>query len=164
MKTAEQRFWDKVEIIPFHQCWEWIGSKDKNGYGLIKRNGRSVRAHRASYEINIGEIPSGMVIMHSCDNPGCVNPEHLSVGTPLQNSLDCKVKGRTHSLNNRKFCLKGGHLLTPDTISINPKTGQNLCRTCANIRSRIECRKYRVKKKAERDALLIVSALPLTIL
>lgn len=79
-------------------CWNWTGTKNINGYGMINPGGRShtkVFAHRASWEIhNDKEIPKGMVVMHSCDNRKCINPDHLAVGTQSDNLLDMSIKGR----------------------------------------------------------------------
>lgn len=75
-------------------CWEWYGPYDKDGYGVIKRLGKTYRAHRVSYEIRKGKIPVGLMILHSCDNPQCVNPAHLFPGTAKDNSDDMIRKGR----------------------------------------------------------------------
>lgn len=76
-------------------CWQWLGSKDKDGYGTIKLRGRRVRkAHRLSYELHKGEIPEGMQVCHSCDNPECANPSHLFIGTTQDNKNDSIAKGR----------------------------------------------------------------------
>jgi hypothetical protein len=89
-----QRFWDKVEKIPFHECWEWTASKSGDGYGAFKIKGKQYSAHRVSYELNHGPIPKGKCVLHSCDNPLCVNPQHLWLGTHLDNSKDKIFKGR----------------------------------------------------------------------
>src|SRR6185312_11520586 len=78
-------------------CWLWTGSTDKNGYGMIGsggRSGKNILAHRASYAIANGPIPNGLDVMHSCDIPSCVNPQHLTVGTALENHKDAVMKGR----------------------------------------------------------------------
>lgn len=75
-------------------CWEWYGPFDKDGYGKIKRHGKTLRAHRVSYEIANGPIPDGLLLMHSCDNPKCVNPKHLTPGTVAANNQDMTRKGR----------------------------------------------------------------------
>ncbi|MFA8692963.1 HNH endonuclease signature motif containing protein, partial [Escherichia coli] len=77
-----------------NQCEIWQGSKTKGGYGLRYYQGKVQLAHRVSYKLNKGEIPEGLVVMRSCDNPSCVNPEHLSLGTQSDNRKDCLDKGR----------------------------------------------------------------------
>lgn len=93
-----ERFWKYVRKTP--TCWLWIGkAKHYFGYGIIqgwnKYGKKSAQvAHRVSYEIHNGKIPKGKSILHICDNPPCVNPNHLKVGTQIENLLDCKKKGR----------------------------------------------------------------------
>lgn len=75
-------------------CWEWTWSKATGGYGGFFRDGKSQRAHRVSYEAFVGKIPKGLVIRHACDNPACINPDHLDVGTMKDNALDREARGR----------------------------------------------------------------------
>lgn len=76
-------------------CWEWNGTRNGYGYGVFLMPGeKPVRAHRYAYERLHGPIPDGMVVMHSCDNPPCVNPAHLSLGTRDDNNQDKQRKGR----------------------------------------------------------------------
>lgn len=76
-------------------CWEWSGTRNKDGYGIfLLPKETPVRAHRLMYERIFGKIPDGMIILHSCDNPPCVNPQHLSVGTKKDNAQDCATKRR----------------------------------------------------------------------
>jgi hypothetical protein len=89
-----QRFWDKVEMIPFHECWEWIAGKTQSGYGRFKFNKKTRRAHRFSYELHFGPIPKGLIVCHRCDNTLCIRPEHLFLGTNLTNTRDMLKKGR----------------------------------------------------------------------
>jgi hypothetical protein len=75
-------------------CWLWTGAKDRDGYGVIADAGRTLGAHRVSYELHKRPLPPGALIMHSCDTPPCVNPAHLSVGTKRSNAADMTAKGR----------------------------------------------------------------------
>lgn len=93
------RFWSKVSIREPKECWPWIGKRDKDGYGKIRNYYKEVRAHRLSYELNIGDIPTGKVVCHSCDNPRCVNPSHLWVGTIGDNNRDMYQKGRGRGIS-----------------------------------------------------------------
>jgi hypothetical protein len=94
-----KRFWSKVEQP--HECWEWQGTKGEGGYGQIMYNYQNKRAHRVAYELIFGPIPAGLILMHTCDNPRCVNPFHLKASTPGDNVRDCVCKGR-HRTNPRR--------------------------------------------------------------
>ncbi len=86
-----KRFWDRVEKSD--SCWRWTGYLTK-GYGRIRVDNQHIRAHRLSYQIHFGEIPAGLHVLHHCDNPACVNPDHLYVGTDKDNARDRVVRGR----------------------------------------------------------------------
>lgn len=94
-----KRMIQHIEINKISGCWEWAGSKWK-GYGRMiigsRTDGtrRSVSAHRVSYELKYGEIPHGMEVCHKCDNPCCINPDHLFIGTKQDNASDRDAKGR----------------------------------------------------------------------
>lgn len=87
-------------------CWEWVGTRNNDGYGTFwngerypGRNGKRggpvmVLAHRWAYAHFVDELPDGLCVLHRCDTPGCVNPEHLFLGTPADNVRDCTNKGR----------------------------------------------------------------------
>lgn len=89
------RFWSKVAVGDTNDCWPWIApSRTTYGYGLFKRNGKSLFAHRISLALAIGEVPSAILVLHNCDNPPCCNPAHLRVGTHRDNIMDAIAKGR----------------------------------------------------------------------
>ena len=91
-------FWDRVAAGTVaagpDNCWHWTGHADECGYPRIHRDGHLVRLHRAVWERENGAIPDGMCVCHSCDNPGCLNPRHLWLGTHQDNMDDCRRKGR----------------------------------------------------------------------
>ena len=94
-KTTEQLFLEKVSIPKDHRvCWEWQAYKMSDGYGVINIKGNTVLAHRYSYLMFNGKLTEGLVVRHTCDNPGCVNPNHLRLGTIADNVKDCVDRGR----------------------------------------------------------------------
>ena|SRR3990167_364687 len=97
-KTTEQRFWEKVKKTS--GCWEWLGLKVGRGYGQISCSGKMIITSRYSYMLHKGEVPKGLEVCHSCDNPSCVNPEHLWLGTHKDNMKDAREKGRYIKENN----------------------------------------------------------------
>lgn len=99
-RTLGERFWSKVKKTP--GCWLWIGSKGgQGGYGTIRLGSvvdgtrRHVYSHRLSYEMHHGRIPKGMFVLHKCDTPSCVRPDHLFLGSHAENMEDMRNKGRS---------------------------------------------------------------------
>ncbi|MDL4862069.1 HNH endonuclease [Halomonas elongata] len=92
---AVERFHTKYRLNPATGCWEWTDAlSSRGGYGRLKVGRVAVRAHRASHLIHKGPIPEGLVVCHTCDNPACVNPDHLWLGTHMDNTQDMMTKGR----------------------------------------------------------------------
>lgn len=86
--------WGRIDQRGPGECWEWTGNRSVRGYGQLRVDGRTVRAHRLAYELTHGPIPPGLMICHSCDNPPCCNPAHLWAGTARDNNHDMVAKGR----------------------------------------------------------------------
>ena len=114
------------------ECIEWSGSRNKDGYGQKHKNGKTQQAHRLAYECAFGTIPAGMLVCHSCDNPPCINPAHLFLGTNQDNIRDSVEKGR-HSNKNKTHCPQSHPYDTTNTVWWG---NRRHCRTCQNERRR----------------------------
>ena len=120
-----ERFWSKVEKTD--GCWIWMASRDPKGYGTFGFEGRVHKAHRVAYILAFGEVPNGAHVLHSCDNPHCVNPSHLRPGTHTDNMQDKVLRGR-HFQSNQTHC-KRSHPLDDLNTYMTPD-GRRNCRTC----------------------------------
>lgn len=112
--VLDERFWSKV--VKTETCWNWIASRDTKGYGLfgLGGSGNTGLAHRLSHAWHFGPIPKGAEVMHRCDNPACIRPDHLRLGTHHDNMTDCAKKGRAGQLGEKSF---RSHL-NPEAIKV----------------------------------------------
>lgn len=94
------RFWAMARKGP--GCWEWTGARKRTGYGHFGLKGRTQIAHRISWRMHHGEIPDDLCVLHRCDNPPCVNPEHLWLGTQADNVRDMETKGRKRAASGNR--------------------------------------------------------------
>lgn len=107
------RFYTSATVGSRWQCWPWTGDKWKSGYGCMDINGTAYRASRIAYFLDRGEQPGDLLVCHTCDNPICVNPHHLWLGTISDNSRDMVAKGRFVKKAKNP---NGGSRLTPDQV------------------------------------------------
>jgi hypothetical protein len=113
--TFRDRFFDRVSPEPNTGCWLWVGCISSNGYGQARVDGRLIRTHRLSWLIHHGVDPGSAHVLHRCDNPTCVNPSHLRLGTHLDNMRDMARKRRAHKSGARGQN-NGSAKLSPDAV------------------------------------------------
>lgn len=151
MPSSSPRFHDPIRAF-FHKismgngCWEWQANADRRGYGHMTIKGKKVQAHRFSYELFVAP-PGDLFVLHRCDNPPCVRPDHLWLGTNADNMADMRAKGRERAKPSPERC-PAGH----EDWVIRDSTDRNFrrrCRTCAREQNR---RSY-VKLHSKSDAL-----------
>lgn len=130
-ETAEERFAKYVEVNTKTDCWEWTGANSRRGYGAFHKE-RLRPAHRVAWEFVNGEIPEGLFVLHNCphgDNPRCVNPDHLFLGTQKDNMADMDAKGRRRTPAGEKH--PRSKLLDAEVIEIKHRLADN--EQCAEI-------------------------------
>lgn len=110
-KSEQEKFWEKVDIRSEDECWEWLAGRNKKGYGnfyvsIGHSKDKHCLAHRRSWILTYGEIPEGLSVLHHCDNPPCVNPKHLFLGTNQDNVDDKVRKGRMQDLKGENHPMR----------------------------------------------------------
>jgi hypothetical protein len=133
------RFWEKVDKSG--ECWLWTAGKESEGYGRFKLNGKGCKAHRISYELEVGPIPEGLQIDHLCRVRHCVNPEHLEAVTQRENIL--RGVGITARHAQATHCPQGHEYNEANTYT---NRQERSCRVCNRVRHRV--RYHRSKELA----------------
>lgn len=132
--TDEERFWRKVIRGSGDECWGWSGGTTNDGYGYLtlgrEHSHRKMVAHRFSYELANGPIPDGLLVLHSCDNPPCCNPDHLRLGTQSDNMFEMASKGRSWQ-QLKTHCKHGHEFNEKNTHYVAKRSGSGrYCRSC----------------------------------
>ena len=142
--TLEERFWAKVDKRGDDECWMWTSTCNWRGYGRFWIGYDRFAAHRIAWGLHYGEPPpADLDVCHHCDNPGCVNPHHLFLGTARDNMQDASRKGRLIPHNKGRTHCPQGHALEGDNLYVCPR-GHRYCRTCQRERQR----RYRAEGRA----------------
>lgn len=149
LEAIRDKFMSRYEVDR-NGCWIWTGTRNHAGYGFFPIKHRYFMAHRLSHEMHIGPIADGLVVMHLCDVPACINPSHLRADTPRANSQDMAQKARwRNQWINANRCKRGHEFTEVNTAWQKGSTGPTrLCRTCSSEAKR----RYKMRQKARTTA------------
>lgn len=128
-RQSPETFWARVERGD--GCWEWQGSRNSHGYGRVAgvgTPGRLVLTHRIAWELTNGPVPEGLYVLHHCDNPPCVRPDHLFIGTLKDNSQDAAQKGRLGQAGRRLSRERLGEMGRKGAAALHEKHGADTAR------------------------------------
>lgn len=139
-RLEASRFFSRVERSSDDACWLWTGGTDSGGYGVARAGKTNVKAHRYAWTLANGPIPDDLVILHSCDNPLCVNVRHLSAGSQAENMRDMAQKGR--AANSKKSHCPKGHPFDQSNTYVTPD-GRRSCRECNRSAARANYRRQK---------------------
>lgn len=140
--TPQRRFDNKVAPEPNTGCWLWYGGTNEHGYGIFFADGRFQKAHRLAYRWAHGDFDQSLDVLHSCDNPACVNPDHLRLGTHADNMRDMARRGR--QWQQKQAHCKRGHPLTAD----NRSNSSQRCLICRRASANAYYARQRAKEIA----------------
>lgn len=130
-RSPVERLWERVTKTT--GCWVWRGTTNNKGYGMLGiGRERQVLAHRVAWESANGHVPDGMFVCHKCDNPRCVRPDHLFLGTNSDNIQDSIAKGRFRRgfRERNRFCVNGHEFTPRNTYFLKSRPGTRLCKMC----------------------------------
>jgi hypothetical protein len=129
-EQVKSKLLSKIIVDEDTNCWLWQGAISGNNYGIMRADGIASSVHRLSWEAHNGLIPVGLSVLHKCDNKKCINPDHLYLGTHLDNSRD--TTERKQSFNATRTVCKRGHEFNEDNTYIRTD-GRRMCRACVKL-------------------------------